>query len=154
MVTTQAPVPEQLLPLQPVKIEPAAAGRAQRGPPYCSYNPASSQAAVDAAGLLVTVPLPVPLLFTFNVLGIQCEGSCDRHGGIQGHHAGTRARAAAAAPTGEGRAVAATALSVTTGLVAYVSEQSKPQSMPTGSLVTVPLPVPALETVKNTEKPR
>src|SRR5262245_9594684 len=42
---------------------------------------------------------------------------------------------------------AATALSVTRVPPAYGSEQSVPQMMPAGALVTVPLPLPALVTV-------
>jgi hypothetical protein len=66
MVTAQVPVPEQA-PLQPAKVEPAAGAAvsvtAVPGPKDCEQVAPQ----LMPAGLLVTVPEPVPLLVTDRV---------------------------------------------------------------------------------------
>ena len=63
-VTAQVPVPVQLPPLQPVKVEPAA-GVAVRVIAVPLANDAVHVAPQEMpAGLLVTVPLPAPVLET------------------------------------------------------------------------------------------
>src|SRR5881628_3354806 len=63
-VTVQVPVPEQLPPLQPVKVEPAV-GAAVKVTAVPLAN-AAEHVAPQAmpAGALVTVPVPVPLGLT------------------------------------------------------------------------------------------
>jgi len=99
------------------------------------------------AGLLVTVPLPVPVLDTVNAYAFSAKlAVTDLAASIVTMQAPVPEQPLPLQPV-KVEPVAAEALSVTTVLVAYASEQPEPQSMPTGSLVTVPLPVPALETV-------
>jgi len=67
VVTVQVPVPEQPPPLQPMKTEPAS-----RATPRVTEVPLSKDAEQVPpqsipAGLLVTVPLPVPALVTVRV---------------------------------------------------------------------------------------
>src|SRR5882724_3373225 len=67
MVTVQVPVPVQPPPLQPVKVEPAT-GAAVRVTIVPIENEAEQVAPQEMpAGLLVTVPLPLPDLETVNV---------------------------------------------------------------------------------------
>jgi hypothetical protein len=66
-VTTHAPVPEQLPPLQPAKEEPDV-GVAVRVTAVPLANEAAQVAPQEMpAGLLVTVPLPAPVFETVNV---------------------------------------------------------------------------------------
>src|SRR5437763_1590996 len=66
IVTLQAPVPVQL-PLQPVKVEPAA-GAAVKVTAVPLVNEAEQVAPQEIpAGVLVTVPLPAPALVTVDV---------------------------------------------------------------------------------------
>ena len=66
-VTVQVPVPEQPPPLQPVKVEPAA-GVAVKVAAVPLANAAEHVAPHEIpAGLLVTVPVPVPLGLTDSV---------------------------------------------------------------------------------------
>ena len=65
-VTVQVPVPEQLPPLQPVKVEPAA-GAAVKVTAVPLANAAEHVAPQEMpAGALVTVPVPAPLELTIS----------------------------------------------------------------------------------------
>ena len=65
-VTMQVPVPEQPPPLQPVKVEPAV-GVAVKVTALPLANGAEHVAPQEMpTGLLVTVPLPAPVLETVN----------------------------------------------------------------------------------------
>jgi hypothetical protein len=67
-VTLQVPVPEQPPPLQPVKVEPAA-GVAVKVTTVPLANAAEHVVPHEIpAGLLVTVPVPVPALLTVSVM--------------------------------------------------------------------------------------
>src|SRR5207249_2757507 len=63
-VTVQAPVPEQLPPLQPVKVEPAAGVAVSVTAVPLAKLAVHVAPQVMPAGALVTVPLPVPALLT------------------------------------------------------------------------------------------
>ena len=66
-VTVQVPVPEQPPPLQPEKVEPAA-GVAVKVMAVPLANDAAHVVPHEMpAGLLLTVPLPAPVLATVNV---------------------------------------------------------------------------------------
>src|SRR5438094_8460077 len=66
-VTVQVPVPEQLPPLQPAKVEPAA-GAAVSVTEVPLANAAAQVVPQEMpAGALVTVPLPTPALLTVSV---------------------------------------------------------------------------------------
>src|SRR5437899_10582162 len=66
IVTVQAPVPVQL-PLQPLKVEPAA-GAAVKVTMVPMANAAEQVAPQEMpAGVLVTVPLPTPVFVTVSV---------------------------------------------------------------------------------------
>ena len=66
-VTVQVPVPAQPPPLQPLKIEPAAGVAVRVTAVPLAY--AATQVAPHEmpAGLLVTVPIPAPVLLTVSV---------------------------------------------------------------------------------------
>jgi hypothetical protein len=66
-VTVQVPVPEQPPPLQPLKMEPAVGVAVKVIAVPLAY--AAMQVAPHAmpAGLLVTVPIPAPVLLTVSV---------------------------------------------------------------------------------------
>ena len=66
-VTVQVPVPEQLPPLQPVNVDPAA-GAAVKVTVVPPGNAAEHVAPQEMpAGALVTVPVPAPVLLTVSV---------------------------------------------------------------------------------------
>ena len=66
-VTVQVPVPEQPPPLQPVNVDPAA-GAAVKVTAVPLANAAAQEAPQEMpAGLLVTVPIPAPVLLTVSV---------------------------------------------------------------------------------------
>ena len=69
-VTTQAPVPEHPPPLQPPKIEPEAALAVRVTPLPLAKLPEQLAPQAIPAGLLVTVPLPAPILSTARGTGV------------------------------------------------------------------------------------
>src|SRR5258705_6177138 len=93
IVTVQVPVPEQPLPLQPVKVDPAAgvAVSVTTVPVVKAVEQVGSQAI--PAGALVTAPLPVPALVTESAED-DCMKVAGGHGGAP--PAGGRGAAAAA----------------------------------------------------------
>src|SRR5439155_123308 len=66
-VTVQVPVREQLPPLQPVKVEPAAGAAVKVTAVPLEYAAAQVAPQEIPAGLLVTVPVPAPVLLTVSV---------------------------------------------------------------------------------------
>ncbi len=67
IVTVQVAVPEQLPPLQPEKVEPAAGAAVKVTEVPLAYAAAQVVPQAMPAGVLVTVPLPVPVLLTVSV---------------------------------------------------------------------------------------
>src|SRR4051812_45506807 len=147
-VTTQVPVPVQF-PLQPVNVDPAAGVAVS-----VIWLPAGNvdeQVAPHEmpAGLLVTVPLPVPALETVS------DGSPP----LVVNVAGTGVPAVSVTPQVPApeqppplhpvnvEPAAAFAVSVTVVPFAKLEEQVAPQATPAGVLETEPVPVPALLTV-------
>src|SRR5438034_783031 len=118
-VTVQAPGPEQPPPLQPLKVEPAAGAAVSVTAVPLAKLAAQVAPQVMPAGLLVTVPAPVPALETVSVKVCRVEVAVTM----------------------------VAALRVTAVPFVKLAAQVGPQVMPAGLLVTVPAPAPALETV-------
>jgi hypothetical protein len=140
-------VPEQP-PLQPVKVEPAA-GAAVRVTAVPDVNEVEQVAPqLMPAGELVTVPLPAPALVT-----VSAKDDCMKVAVtvVAAFIVTVQVVAMPEQPPLQPVKVdpaAAAAVRVTEVPVAYDAEQVAPQEMPVGLLVTVPLPAPALETVR------
>jgi hypothetical protein len=145
MGMVQVPVPEQPPPLQPVKVEPAAAAAVRVTEvvkPAEQVKPQSMP-----AGVLVTVPLPLPAGVTVRRYVLRVKVAVTVVSAIKGTvqvpvpgHPVTPVLPVKLEPT------AATAVNVTE--VLKLPEQAEGQLMPAGALVTVPLPVPAGATVR------
>src|SRR5260370_8981306 len=67
MVTAHVPVPEQLPPLQPAKVEPPAGAAVSVTTVPLLYEAEHVAPQLIPAGLEVTVPLPDPVLLTESV---------------------------------------------------------------------------------------
>ena len=101
IVTTHVPVPLHA-PLHPAKVDPAAAVAVSVTAVLSRVGRRARGAAADAAGLLVTVPLPVPVLLTDKACCTEREARRRRLRRCSRDGAGARA-AARAAPAREGR---------------------------------------------------
>src|SRR5438046_6701741 len=144
-VTTHVPVPEQPPPLQPVNAEPAA-GAAVNVTAVPLIKLAEHVAPqVIPAGALVTVPLPVPAGVTVRVkvcsvkvaVTVVAPETVTTHVPVPEHPPPLQPVKVEPA--------AGVAVSVTAVPLVKLAEQVTPQLIPTGALVTVPLPVPALD---------
>src|SRR5881296_3614039 len=147
IVTVQLPVPEQPPPVQPVKVEPAAgAAVSVMAAPLAKLAEQVAPQLIPP-GALVTVPLPVPALLTVSVnvwsvnvvVTVVAAESVTVQGPVPEQPP----------PLQPGKVEPATgvAVNVTAVPLAKLAEQVAPQLIPTGELVTVPLPVPALLTL-------
>ena len=153
-VKIQGPVPLQILPDQPAKTEPAP-GFAVSVTTSPGWYTAVQAEPVDPqlmpAGILVTVPLLVPLVVTtsatdatgtvlniavtaVSAVSVMAQEAAPVHS-VPVHPANTE--------FASGKAV-----SVTVSPGTYVATQVAPQSMPAGTLVTMPIPAPALLTMR------
>jgi hypothetical protein len=72
IVTEHVPVPVQL-PLQPAKVEPAAGVAVNVTAVPLAYEAEQVAPQLIPAGLLVTVPLPVPLFVTVRAIDVVSE---------------------------------------------------------------------------------
>src|SRR2546422_4340907 len=72
-VTVQVPVPEQLPPLQPVKVEPAAGAAVKVTAGPLAYVAAQVAPQAMPAGALVAVPAPAPPFLTVRRKGCTAE---------------------------------------------------------------------------------
>jgi hypothetical protein len=147
IVTLQAPVPVQA-PLQPENVEPVA-GAAVRVTAVPLVNDAE-QVAPQAmpAGVLVTVPLPVPALVT-----VSAKDDCTKVNvavtDVAAFTVTTQVPVPEQPPPLQPVNVdpaAGAAVRVTAVPPVKACEQVAPQEMPAGELVTVPLPVPDFDT--------
>src|SRR5436309_8496074 len=144
----QGPVPEQPLPVQPPKVEPAAgvAVSVTAVPLVKLAEQVAPQ--VIPAGELVTVPLPVPALLTVSAkLGrlkvavtVVAVETVTTQVPVPEHPPPLQPLKVEPA--------AGLAVSVTAVPLVKLAEQVAPQVIPAGELVTVPLPVPAGVTVR------
>jgi len=66
-VTVQVPVPEQPPPLQPLNVDPAAGAAVKVTTVPLAYAAMQVAPQEMPAGLLVTVPIPGPVLLTVSV---------------------------------------------------------------------------------------
>src|SRR5436190_736268 len=147
-VTTHDPVPEQPPPLQPVKVEPAAGVAVNVTAVPLAKLAEQLAPQLIPAGELVTVPLPVPALLTVSAKLGRLKVAVTV---VAAESVTVQAPVPEQPPPVQPVKVepaAAVAVSVTAVPLAKLAEQVAPQLIPAGELVTVPLPVPALETVR------
>src|SRR5439155_443613 len=146
-VTVQVPGPEQPPPLQPLKVEPPAGAAVSVTAVPLAKLAAQVAPQVMPAGLLVTVPAPVPALETVSVKVCRVKVAVT----VVAAEMGTVEVAVPAQPPPlqplKVEPVVGTAVSVTAVPLVKLAAQVAPQMMPAGALVTAPLPVPALLTV-------
>src|SRR6267142_1996575 len=147
IVTVQVPVPVQPPPLQPVKAEPAA-GVAVSVTAVPLANEAEHVVPHEIpAGVLVMVPLPVPVLLTVSAkLWSANVAVTDVAALIVTVQVPVPVQPPPLQPVKVDPA-AGVAVSVTAVPLANAAEQVAPQEMPTGALETVPVPAPVLLTV-------
>ena len=145
-VITQVPVPLHPPPLQPVNTEPGASvAISVTAVPLTKLAVQVAPQSIPV-GLLVTVPAPGPAVVTVTAkLGVKVAVTAVA-AVIVSTHVAVPLQPPPLQPVNADPA-AGIAVSVTTVPALYVSEQSAPQAIPAGLLVTVPPPVPALVTV-------
>jgi hypothetical protein len=143
IVTTQVPVPEQPPPLQPLKVDPAAATAVN-----VTWVPKLNEVEHTApqlmpAGELLTVPAPLPDLFTVRAKDWTTKPAVTVVAAFMvTTHVPVPVHPPPVQPVKVDPA-AGVAVSVTGVPLVYAAEQIEPQLMPAGLLETVPLPVPA-----------
>jgi hypothetical protein len=145
IVTVQVPVPVQA-PLQPVNVEPVA-GAAVKAITVPLENEAEHVAPQEMpAGVLVTVPAPLPDLVTVRVKVFSAKVAVTERAALI---VTVQVLVPVQAPLQPVKVepVAGAAVKVTMVPAVNEAEQVVPQEMPAGLLVTVPLPAPALVTV-------
>jgi hypothetical protein len=148
--TTHAPVPEQPPPLHPEKAEPAAAAavRVTLLPPGKVEEQVVPQ--LMPAGVLVTLPLPVPERLTLSETGCGVNVAVTLVAELNvTTHAPVPEQPPPLHPLNVEPA-AGLAVRVTLLPPGKVEEQVAPQLMPAGELVTVPLPEPEAVTLSET----
>ena len=143
-VTVHAPVPEQA-PLQLAKTEPAA-GAAVRVTTVTGVTDREQVAPqLMPAGLLVTVPVPVPFFVTVKFTGVAVKVAVTE---VAAFTVTAHVPVPEHAPLQPAKVEPAAGAAVRVTAVAGVKdcEQLAPQLIPAGVLVTVPVPVPLLVT--------
>src|SRR5262245_10528705 len=147
IVTLQAPLPAQL-PLQPVKVEPAA-GTAVRVTAVLLVNEAEHVVPHEIpSGALVTVPLPMPAFVTVSAKDDKANVAVTLWAALIVTVQGLVVLVQPPLQPVNVEPAVGVAVNVTAVPLSNGAEQVVPQERPTGLLVTVPLPAPALETVK------
>jgi hypothetical protein len=151
IVTEHVPVPVHPAPLQPVNVDPAVAAAVSTT--TCPLVKLAEHVAPQLipAGLLVTVPVPVPALVTASVKLVTVVlnvAVTDSAAFIVTEHVPVPVQPAAPLHPANVDPVAAAAVSTTTWPLVKLAEHVVPQLIPAGLLVTVPVPVPASSTVR------
>jgi hypothetical protein len=147
-VTVQGPVPAQPPPVQPVKVEPAAgvAVSVTAVPLTKAVEHVAPQEM--PAGLLVTVPAPAPDLLTVSVKDCSVNVAVTA---VAAFSVTVQVPVPEQPPPLQPVKVepaAGVAVRVTAVPTVNEAEQVAPHEMPAGALVTVPLPVPVLVTLR------
>src|SRR5207244_96694 len=146
-VTVQVPVPEQLPPLQPVKVEPAAGAADKVTAVPLAYVAAQVAPQAMPAGTLVTVPAPAPVLLTVSVKVCTAKVAVTVVAALNVTvQVPVPEQPPPLQPVKVEPATGA-AVRVTGVPVANAAEHVTPQEMAVGALVTVPVPAPVLLTV-------
>src|SRR5215467_9934703 len=148
MTVVQVPVPPHPPPLQPTKIEPAAAAAVSVTELFVGNEALQVFPQLMPAGLLVTVPAPVPALVTVRVEGTALKVAVtDLFALITTTHVAVPLHPLPLQPP-KVDPVAAVAVKVTVVPDAKAKLQVAPHPIPAGLLVTVPIPAPAGVTVR------
>ena len=149
IATTHAPVPLHPLPLHPPKVDPDAGAAVNVTVVPDAKGKLHVVPQSIPAGLLVTVPIPTPFLVTarVNVLGPANTAVTVWSAFITTLHEPFPLQPAPLQPVNV-EPPADAAVSTTVLPVAKSAAQVVPQEIPLGLLVTVPVPVPDLLTVK------
>src|SRR5882724_1575093 len=144
----QVPVPEQPPPLQPVKVELASdvAVRVTAVPLANGAEHVAPQ--VTPAGLLVTVPAPAPALLAVSVKVCRANVAVTEAAALIVTVQGPVPEQPPPLQPVKVELASGVAVRVTAVLTVNEAEQAAPHEMPEGALVTVPLPVPVLVTLR------
>src|SRR5262245_57103808 len=147
-VRVQVLVPVQPLPLQPLNVEPVCGDAVRVTTVPCVNEIVHVVPQLIPAGELVTVPTPAPAFDTVSARDVCTKVAVTV---VAAFTVTAQVPVPAQPPPLQPVKVdpaAAAAVRVTTVPFAYEAEHVVPQLMPVGELVKVPLPAPALETVK------
>ncbi len=146
IVTVQVAVPEQPPPLQPVKVDPAAAVAVKVTAVPLENGVEHVAPQETPAGALVTVPIPAPALLTVSANVWAPKVAVTE---VAALIVTVQVPVPVQAPLQPVKAEPAAGVAVKVRAVplAYAAAQVVPQEMPAGALVTVPIPAPALVTV-------
>jgi hypothetical protein len=144
-VTVTVPSAQSAGPLHPSNLEPRFGVAVSLTTVPAVYDCEQSLPQVMSPGLLVTVPPPVPCLVTVSVALVVVNVAVQ----VVTWVTVTVPSGQSAGPLHPSNRdpVAGAAVSLTVAPATYDCEQSLPQLMPAGLLVTVPAPVPCLVTV-------
>src|SRR5437773_1471383 len=147
-VTMQVPVPEQPPPLQPVKVE-LASGVAVKVTAVPLANGAAHVAPqAMPAGLLATVPAPTPALVSVRVKDCTANVAVTEVAAFRVTMQVPEPEQPPPLQPVKVELASGVAVSVTAVPPANEAEQAAPQEIPGGALLTVPLPVPVLVTLR------
>jgi hypothetical protein len=147
IVTAQVVAVPVQAPLQPMKVEPVAAA-ALRVTWVLKLNELVQVAPqLMPAGVLVTVPVPVPVLFTVRLKVWTAKAAVTVVLAVIVTAQVVAVPVQAPPQPVKVEPVAGVAVKVTGVPVTYEAVHAVPQLMPAGVLVTVPVPAPDLETV-------
>src|SRR5437773_7101489 len=149
-VTLQVPVPKQPPPLQPVKIEPLAGVAVSVTKVPLSTEAVQAAPQLIPAGCEVAAPGPMPVLGTARVTLSRVKVAVTVVAAFKVTEQVPVPKQPPPLQPVKVEPVAGVAVSVTKVPLSNEAEQVAPQSIPGGSEVTVPLPVPALLTARVT----